>query len=627
MKLHKKDKQQIIENVVSRFDMEIAKAKTMVDYLEKALLGETNELFYTVKYTMHFQNSPEYSMQVLKCALETFSFLLSREEYASKKEELKEFFYLFFDAIFIQRCRYAKVIEERENAVHTVLERVSERLNQTLDTQQLMISGISHDMRTSLNAIIGYISFIKEKNILNGEEKVFLDKAENASSTLKNLVTGILDITKINTGQMEIKEDFFWLDKMILKCIDNIGIGLKNKDIDFKVEVDLFPKKVFGDVQRLMEIIINLLSNALKYTDHGFVHLKVRKNRESDDTVEILFKVEDSGIGMTPKELNNMFKPYSRFKTDREGVGLGLHIVQILAQKLGGSLSTKSKVGVGSTFSFTITLQKKTNELSKTDEKTICFFNDQKEIYSFDKKLLFLREHGYKIIEFSDAEKFIKYLLTPKEKTLDIVSIVSSRNGYIKYDALINYLKKLKRCSKTAFIAEETEPNVSLEHFDKIYHYFTPISTYIESLQVLDREENITKTDAKKQKNIHILAVDDIETNLEVLKLFIKKKYPFATIDLAAGGYEALGMYKAKTIYALILMDLKMPGLNGFEVLKKLKATHDHLPPIYALTADIYKGTYDKVAQAGFNGLLQKPLQENYLFETIEKAIHEKNNQ
>ena len=626
MKLHKKDKQQIIENVVSRFDMEIAKAKILVYYLEKALLGETNEFFYTVKYTMHFQNSPEYSMQVLKCALETFSFLLSKEEYASKKKELKEFFYLFFEMIFIQRCRYAKVIEERENAVHTVLERVSERLNQTLDTQQLMISGISHDMRTSLNAIIGYISFIKEKNILTGEDRTFLNKAENASSTLKNLVTGILDITKINTGQMEIKEDFFWLDKMILKCIDNIGIGLKNKDVDFKVEVDLFPKKVFGDAQRLMEIIVNLLSNAIKYTDRGFVHLKVRKNRESDDTVEMLFEVEDSGIGMAPKELKNMFKPYSRFKTDREGVGLGLHIVQILAQKLGGSLSTKSKVGVGSTFSFTITLQKETNELSKTDERTICFFNDQKEIYSFDKKLLFLREHGCKIIKFSDAEKFIKYLLTPKEKTLDIVSIVSSRNGYIKYDALVNYLKKLKRCSKTAFIAEETGPNVSLEHFDKIYHYFAPISTYIESPQVLDKEENIRKTDAKKQKNIHILAVDDIETNLEVLKLFIKKKYPFTTIDLAAGGYEALGMYKAKATYDLILMDLKMPGLNGFEVLKKLKTTHDHLPPIYALTADIYKDTYDKVAQAGFNGLLQKPLQENYLFETIEKAIHEKNN-
>jgi CheY-like chemotaxis protein len=95
-------------------------------------------------------------------------------------------------------------------------------------------------------------------------------------------------------------------------------------------------------------------------------------------------------------------------------------------------------------------------------------------------------------------------------------------------------------------------------------------------------------------------------------------------VDLATGGYEAVGMYKTQT-YDIIFMDLKMPGLNGFDVLKKLKDIRN-LPPIYALTADIYKTTYEKIMQEGFTGLLEKPLQPDFLFEAIEKAIHEKNN-
>lgn len=624
MQLHKTDKQKIIKDVASRFDMEPAKAQSLVDNMEKALFGENNDFFYNLKYAIHFRNDTDFSMKVLKCALHTFSFLICKEEYASVKKELEAFFYLFFETIFIQRCRYARKIEKRGDTVHKVLQHMSNQLNKTLDTQQLMIANISHEMRTSLNAISGYLSLVKEKNILIGEDKNFLDKASSASSTLNALVHDILDVTKINSGQMEIKEEFFWLDEMILKCIDSIAIELKKKDILFKTEVDLFPKKVFGDRQHIMEIITNLLNNAIKYTDSGFVYLKVKKDQGLDDSIEILFQVEDSGIGMTQEQTENMFNPYSRFKIERQGVGLGLHIASKLAQKLDGSLTAKSKFEEGSTFDFIVKLKEKPDNQIKTDEKTICFFNDTKETYGFKQKLHFLKEHGIEIITFGKEQKFINYLLTLNEKAPDMISIVSDREGYLKYNALINYLRTLKIFETTSFIAEETGANISLDYFDIIYDRFAPISTYIESLKVLDTQENKVKTNVGGKQDIHILAVDDIETNLEVLKMFIAKRYPHATIDLATGGYEAVGMYKTQT-YDIIFIDLKMPGLNGFEVLEKLNAMH-HLPPVYALTADIYKTTYDKVEQAGFMGLLEKPLQLDLLFETIEKVIHEKNN-
>ena len=171
MQLHKTDKEILIKNLVSRFNTKRAKAQSIVDTMEKALSEGNKDFFYNLKYAIHFHNSTAFSMNVLDCAVDTFSFLICKEEYASVRKELKAFYYLFFETVFIQRCRYAKKIEKRGDTVQKVLQHMSEQLNQTLDTQQLMIANISHEMRTSLNAIYGYISLIEEKIGTTAEEE------------------------------------------------------------------------------------------------------------------------------------------------------------------------------------------------------------------------------------------------------------------------------------------------------------------------------------------------------------------------------------------------------------------------------------------------------------------------
>ena len=619
MQLHETDKKMIMKRIVSRFDIEPLKAQKIVDNMVKALLGENRDFFYNLKYTIHFKNSASYSMKIIHCAVDTFAFLLTKKEYASAKKELEEFYYLFFETVFIQRCRYAKKIEKRRDTVQKVLQHISGKLNKSLDMQQLMIANISHEMRTSLNAISGYISLIDKKNILMEEDKSYLDKANHATLTLKALVSDILDVSKINSGQMEIKEESFWLDEMILKCIDSITLGLNKKNITFKTQVDAFAQKLLGDRQHIMEILTNLLSNAVKYTDSGFVSLKVEKIQESDDVVKIVFQVEDSGIGMTQEQVEQIFDPYSRFETERQGVGLGLHIASKLVDKLGGELSVKSKFAKGSTFDFMIKLKQDRNSSIHMDDRVLCFFNNTKETKVFEQKFDFLKQFGAKVVYFNDEEEFMHYLLNLKDEIPDIISVITYNKEYAKYDALINYLKNSKIFQKTCFIAEGTESRLPLSHFDQIYERFTPISAYI---HLLDKQQDELTVLVKK--DISILAVDDIETNLEVLKLFIENRYPHVVLDLAMGGYEAVGMYKTQT-YDIILLDLKMPGLSGFEVLEKLKAIKI-LPPIYALTADVYKDTYDRTINAGFTGLLEKPLQLDLLFEAIERTVDEKYN-
>jgi len=514
--------------------------------------------------------------------------------------------------------------QKEENDLGKILKDKSDQLDELLNSQQLMLTNISHEIRTSLNAISGYLSFIDKKDTLSQEDKAYLDKANHATLTLKSLVSDILNVSKLNTGQMEIKEESFWLDELILKCIDSVTLKLNKKNITFKVDADILPYKVIGDHYHILGIVVNLLSNAVKYTDEGFVHFTVKKESVSKKSgvIRIVFQVEDSGIGMTQEQLKKIFDPYMRFKIEKEGVGLGLHIASKMADKLGGDLTVESRISEGSTFTFAITIKQDSENSVSMHNKVLCFFNNLKETKVFEQKRDFLKQFGAKVIYFNEEEAFTDYLLNVRDEIPDIISVSTYHEAYTKYDALIHYLKNITRFQKTHFIAERTETLLPLEYFDKIYERFTPISAYINFLKLSDEQHN--KTVHSSGKTIRILAVDDLETNLEVLRLFIENKYPYAIVDLAMGGYEALGMYKTQ-IYDIILMDLKMPGLNGFEVLEKFKSIKP-VPPTYALTADVYKDTYERVKYAGFMGLLEKPLQVDLMFKAIEKVVHEQDN-
>lgn len=514
-------------------------------------------------------------------------------------------------------------VQKMENNLEKIMQDKSDQLDEMLKSQQLMITNISHEIRTSLNAISGYLYFIDKKDTLSYEDKIYLEKANQATSTLRSLVSDILDISKINTGQMEIKEESFWLDELILKCIDSIALKLNKKNITFKVDADILPCKLTGDHHHILGILVNLLSNAVKYTDNGFVHFIVKKELCSEEEkIKLIFQVEDSGIGMTLEQLKKIFEPYTRFKVEKEGVGLGLHIASKMADKLGGDLTVKSRISEGSTFNFTMTVKKDNVSPVSMHGKVLCFFNNLKETKVSEQKRDFLKQFGAKIIYFSEEEAFTDYLLTVKDDIPDIISISTYPEGYTKFDALIHYLKNIVKFQKIHFIAEGMQTLLPLEHFDKIYERFTPISAYINVLRVSDVHQD--RTMPFSENKIRILAVDDLETNLEILSLFITNKYPKVFLDLAMGGYEAIGMYKTQ-VYDIILMDLKMPGLNGFEVFEKFKSIKSP-PPTYALTADVYKDTYERVMYAGFTGLLEKPLQVDLMFKAIEKVLHEKNN-
>ena len=232
MQIKKTDKEHISQKIAKRFQLDKTSADTVTEYVIAALHGDEEKLFYKVSYYIHFNNNLSFSNDVLLFAFETYVFLTGQSKNTQEKEHLDYLFYNFFKKVYSQKHIETKKLEKRSETVQGVLQHMTVRLNKRLDTQKLMIANISHEMRTSLNAIVGYITLINEKNVLSGEDKAYLEKAGSATSALQALVSDILDISKINSGQMEIKKGIFWLDETILHSLDNVMMMANKKNLE-----------------------------------------------------------------------------------------------------------------------------------------------------------------------------------------------------------------------------------------------------------------------------------------------------------------------------------------------------------------------------------------------------------
>jgi signal transduction histidine kinase/CheY-like chemotaxis protein len=617
MYLSKLEKEKIF-TILEKFNFAQEETLQLIQAIENSIDGNYTRFIQVLKYKMYFNQKIGYLNNVLHAVLEIFFLLSTGEEQKNRQKELQSSLLFLFEHIFIKRFIYAEKLERRSGATQKILEYTSQRLNQLLETQELMIANISHEMRTSLHTISGYLRLIDEKGFLEGAEKEYIKKCNDASITLTSHLTDILDISRINSAQMETKMEKFWLDEMLLTAINHISLALSKSTLSFDVMSDLFHEELVGDPQHIMQILINFLSNALKYTEKGSIVLKVKKLKTLDERVEICFEVSDTGIGMTEKDLNAIFDPYSRFQKDKPGIGLGMHIALNLAKQLDAKIDIKSEVQKGSTFSLSLTLKSVKTEIISLEDKIFCFLDTRNNNYLHKERYQFLRKLGASILLFNKEKDFRDYLLNIEDNIPHSISIITQPTEYVKYNALIHYLKLSNKFEKTSFIAEETHQEIVLNHFQHSYSYFAPISHYISTVKTHNKIKK--KKSILKKEHIKILAIDDKETNLEILKLFILNKYPHVLLDLALCGYKALALYEKKD-YDLILLDLQMPDLNGFEVLdafQKLKKP----PLVYALTADVYKTTYDKVLETGFEGLIEKPLNPNHLFEIIEKVMN-----
>ena len=523
------------------------------------------------------------------------------------------------------------------------------------------LSNMSHEIRTPLNAIVGFSESLKEDNIPR-ESREKVDDIIMASNNLLELVNGILDISKIEANKLEIIDKEYNINLMLEELIALTKARIGDKGLDFRIEIDKsLPAILYGDNVRLKQIILNVLTNAVKYTKEGFIDFKV-SSIIKDDVCRLIISVEDSGIGIKEENLPKVFSKFERLNVEKqltiEGTGLGLAITKRLVDLMHGKIIVQSIYGQGSKFTISI------------DQRIISLLPEPiKETKKSQSSVI--DATGSKILIVDDNElniKVAKTLLTKYHFTIDSCTSGAEALTKIKdnqsYDFILMDDMMPRMSGRQTFQELQKRPDFHIptiiltanaidgmrdEYLSLGFDdYLSKPINKTELERVITKfvnQKNISKTagnhsvsttsiikdefDLPKMKEVltnqqainevkNILIVDDNELNLKVAQTMLKH-YGY-NLTTCQSGRDCI----AKVIenkYDLILMDEMMPGLSGCDTLKNLQDIEGFTAPVILVTAASKDEVASKITTYGFADYLSKPLNKELLNDTILKYL------
>ena len=490
-------------------------------------------------------------------------------------------------------------------------------------SKSIFLAKMSHEIRTPMNAIAGMAELaLREKEFNVSRKYVFTIK--QACANLLSIINDILDISKIESGKLEILPDYYQLSSLMNDVINIIRMRAIDSQLRFVVTIDSnIPNELYGDETRIRQVLINVLGNAVKYTDEGFVSFNVTGEAIDENTVKLVLEVKDSGRGIKDENLDKLFSYFVQLDAPSnrniEGTGLGLAISSNILKAMDGDIQAFSEYGKGSTF--TITLPQKFRSIEKLavvespDEKNVIVF-ERRDIYA-DSIIATLDNLGVNCEKASDEAEFQKKLAC---KTYSFIFI-----AYTLYKQYAGVINESGKSSKIVLLAEfgEAPPHNDWSILVMPVHSIS-VSNILNGLPELyyynEDNESIASFIAP---DATVLVVDDIRTNLTVSEGLM---LPYEMqIDLCKSGRDAIKAVQDRR-YDLVFMDHWMPEMDGLEATTKIRALGAEDPyyktlPIIALTANAISGTQDMFMENGFNGFLTKPIDTIKLNAVLEKWI------
>ncbi len=515
-----------------------------------------------------------------------------------------------------QQRELQQLIDRRDiNSIYKFLVDTIRAANQAKD---LFLANMSHEIRTPLNGIVGFTQLLKDSE-LNDEQREFITVIEHSSENLLTIVNDILDLSKIKADKIELEHIAFDPIEQIESSVESYGARAAEKGIELGVYVDPeIPSQVVGDPTKISQVIVNLISNAVKFTHaKGAVDVAVEKVAESKEYVTMRFSVSDTGIGISESQRKKIFEAFSQadVSTSRKfgGTGLGLAISGKLVSLMGGELDIVSNEGEGSTFFFTLILEKGKNAAPRDTINMVGFsvglLDDGKDAGGS------IRENLKAYVSFTGA-KFDLYdeeFILKGEGLPDLLFIDHA------YHQRSGELEKYLECGSKIVLMTTAEKKKGLEEIidriDRILYKPLNMSKTFKALEVV-HEKKIptaakTETDTKNSvfENLHILVAEDNKINQKLIKNVLNG---FGVdVTLAVNGEEAVKL-RMQNEYDMILMDIQMPVLGGIEATHKIieyeEKNRKHHIPIVALTANALSGDREKYIEEGMDNYLSKPI-------------------
>ena len=526
---------------------------------------------------------------------------------------------------------------ERRDAM---LQAALELANTASRAKSNFLSNMSHEIRTPLNAIIRMTEIGKESNLINKKDDAF-NKIEGASNHLLGVINDILDMSKIEANKLELSNIDFEFESLLQQVVNVVNFRIDNRQQRFYVTFgNDIPQTLIGDDQRLSQVIINLLGNAIKFTPvGGTVRLDAQLLSREDTTCRLQISVEDTGIGVTDEQKARLFRAFEQAEreTSRKfgGTGLGLAISKRIIELMDGEIWVESEFGKGSKFIFTVQLQHANVEgtplpEARARDKTLRLFvaDDDPDILKF-------------FMDFSKFRSMDCTVAASGEKALDAVTADGEYDiCFLDWKLLglngIELAERIRAQEPNASVVivysstdwSAVEQAACSVGIDKLLLKPLFPSTVTAMINGCVGIEAATDHDKKAEQRddfsgYSILLAEDIELNREIVQTLLEPTG--LTITCAENGVQARDLFAmAPDRYDLVFMDIQMPEMDGLEATRHIRALdipQAKTVPIIAMTANVFREDIDRCLAAGMNDHVGKPLDFHVVIKHLRKHL------